>query len=311
MDQVVAILGGSGFVGRSIMDRWSSHPRPPLRVLVHRSRPQWLHGEKGEIVPVDLRDTASLYSALEGVTCLVNLLRPDGSGWMTNAMQAILPTLAQTSVSRIVHASSIDVYGATPVAYVTEDTEPQPGTDYEREHWEIEMLVSAGETESCIVRPGAIFGPGGSNLVAFVPEIRSAPLTKLAVRRALYGRRRMHLVSVENVADAIAHLACWHAEKPVRRVIVTDDDMPENNFAFVQETMAEIFGRPSLDWVPELPSIFLHAALLARGRSGTSPMRRFSNLRLRETGFAPLEPFPTRLRQYVRYLKNADGMAKR
>lgn len=293
------------------MERWSSQARPPLRVLIHRSRPEWLQRENGGVVTVDLHDTTSLRSALEGVTCLINLLRPDGSGWMTNAMRTVLPVLTQTAVSRIVHASSIDVYGATSTLHVTEDTDPQPSTDYEREHWEAERLVSSAAIDSCIVRPGAIFGPGGRNVVAFVSEIRSAPLTKLAMRRALYGRRRMHLVSVENVADAIAHLACCDEQEPVQRVIVTDDDEPENNFAFVQETMAEIFGRRSLDWVPELPGAILRAALLARGRAGGSPMRRFSNQTLRQSGFAPLEPFPTRLRRYVTYLRNENGTARR
>jgi nucleoside-diphosphate-sugar epimerase len=287
------------------MERWPVRDETPLRFLVHRSRPEWLEAKGADVRPIDLADSRGLRAALSGTTCVINLLRPDGTGWLKAAIQQLLPALGQVSVSRLVHVSSIDVYGGTHASCVTEETRPEPGTAYEREHFEIEKIVECAPFETCIVRPGAIFGPGGRNLVAFVPEMRNAPFWRLVARRSLYGRRRMHLVSVENVADAIRAVATPNGRTLVGPILVTDDESPENNFAFLQETMARIFGRPALGWVPELPSFALRAALRARGRTNANPMRRFSNDKLLEIGFRPEQSFATRLVRYITFLRDA------
>ena len=295
-------------MGRFLSKRWPAQGRAPLRFLLHRSRPEWLQGADAEVRLVDLGDLQGLRVALNGTTCLINLLRPDGSGWLRSVMQDLVPMLGRTSVSRYLHASSIDVYGGAGAPYVTEATIPEPSTPYEREHFEMEKIVECAPFETCIIRVGAVFGRGGRNVIGLVPEVQNAPLWKLIARRALYGRRRMHLVSVENMADAIGAIAASTSGTLVRRVLVTDDEAPENNFAFLQETMAEVFGRPSLNWVPEMPGFALRAALLAR-RINTNPTRRFSNERLVEIGFRPEQPFAARLVRYLTFLKDTRGLA--
>ena len=294
-------------MGRFLMERWPVQGHASLRFLLHRSRPQWLEAKGADIRLVDLADIEGLRTALDGTTCLINLLRPDGSGWLKEIMGQLLPMLVSSSVSRLVHTSSIDVYGGARASYVTEKTTPEPSAAYEREHFEIEKIVECIPFETCIVRPGTIFGLGGRNLVGLVHETQNAPLWKLMARRSLFGGRRMHLVSVENVADVIRTVATSDSRAWVSRVLVTDDDAPENNFAFVQDTMAKVFGRPPLDWVPELPRLALRAALLTRRKVSANPMRRFSNDRLVETGFRPEQSFATRLVRYVTSLRDAPG----
>src|SRR5690606_21486101 len=112
-----------------------------------------------------------------------------------------------------------------------------------------------------VLRLGAVFGAGGRNVVGFAKEMRHAPGWKLALRRALYGDRRMHLVSVETVADALVRAALAPAPLGSQVVLVTEDAAPDNNFAYVQDCLAEAFGRAALKSVPVLPRICLRLAL--------------------------------------------------
>lgn len=308
MSDAVSVLGGSGFVGRFLLERWPAEHRGKLRFLLHRSRPAWLDAGDADVRPIDLADPRGVRAALEGTGCVVNLLRPDGGGWLRASMERLLPTLAEAGVPRLVHASSIDVYGGAGASHLTEETPPEPRTPYEREHEAMERLVARAPFSTCVVRLGAVFGPGGRNLVAFVPEMRNGPIWKLAARRSLYGGRRMHLVSVENVADAIGVLATSRGMGK-NTILVTDDEAVENNFAFVQDAMARVFGRSGLDRVPELPAAALRAVLRARGRAGGDPMRRFSGDRLAATGFRPERGFADRVDGYLTLLRDmVDGL---
>lgn len=297
----IAVLGGTGFIGREMIARWPASDRARLRILIHRSYPAWLKSCGAAVLQLDLTDCTQIEQALSGASTLINLLRPHGDGWLQDMVGRLVEVLPRTQVHRLVHASSIDVYGATTAATVTEETTPVPQTGYEREHLAVETMIERLSVEVRIARLGAIFGVGGRNIVAFVEEAQYAPNWKLAARRALYGRRRMHLVSVEKAADAIRFLAL--NDEPLEgRFLVTDDDALENNFAYLQDLLMRQYGRGSLEWVPELPSGALRAALALRGRKGADPMRRFSADRLRNAGFNS-ESFTACLLHYVQSLR--------
>src|ERR1700731_2317135 len=95
MNGDIAVLGGTGFVGRSLIERWPIGQRFQLRVLIHRSRPHWLEACGVELKSFDLEMEEGFAQALSGCAVLINLLRPQGDGWLKNLMQRLLPTLTQ------------------------------------------------------------------------------------------------------------------------------------------------------------------------------------------------------------------------
>lgn len=218
---------------------------------------------------------------------------------MQTVTGTLVSSLAQTSIRRYIHCSSIDVYGRTPTSPITEETVPDPRSPYEREHFAAEALAGAAGCDACIVRLGAVFGPGGRNVTLFVNEAQSAPMAKLVLRRALYGQRRLHLVSVEKVVDALHFLAQREGQLGCKHLLLTDDDAPENNFEFLQDSLARAFGRPPLAWVPTLPGPGLRLILMLRGAPNIDPMRRFAGERLRSLGFAADVDFRSRLCRYI------------
>ncbi|MGP0088924.1 MAG: NAD-dependent epimerase/dehydratase family protein [Xanthobacteraceae bacterium] len=303
----IAILGGTGFVGRALIERWPIGQRLQLRVLIHRSRPHWLEACGVEAKPFDVETGKGLAQALSGCGVLINLLRPRGDGWLKKVMERLMPTFAQVGVRRYVHCSSIDVYGRASAGRITEQTAAVPKTDYEREHLAVETLAASAPFAVCIVRLGAVFGSGGRNVAVFVKEAQTAPLVKLVLRRALYGKRRLHLVSVEKAADALRFLAQRDSVAAYDCFLVTDDDAPENNFASLQDLLLAAFGRPSLTWVPALPRGVLRLLLYARGAGNIDPMRRFATEKITASGFRSNEDFRLRLADYVRKQADAEG----
>lgn len=139
-------------------------------------------------------------------------------------------------------------------------------------------------------------------------EVESVQSWRIFARRTLYGQRRMHLVSVENVADTIALLANRRVLLP-ERVNICDDMDEANSFEAVQDVLLRAFGRPAISDRPRLPGFALRAVLRAQRLDAHRPTRRFSDARLRLLGFKPEQAFVTRLEHYARWLARAERAA--
>lgn len=304
----VVVLGGSGFVGRRLAQELAGRAAGRPVYVIHRSRPDWLAAAPVEARTISLDDAAGLRMAIEGAGAVVNLLRPDGSGWYAGLLRSLLPAVAAAGVGRLLHVSSIDVYGSAPGRLIDEDTPPVPQTPYAREHLEAERLARAAMPRTVVLRLGAVFGPGGRNVVAFAREAQCAPLWRLTARRALYARRRMHLVSVEAVCAIVADLALGSRPAAHGTILVTDDDDERNNFAFMQDVLASAFGRGVPAGLPMLPAPVLEALLRLRGKPAELVRRRFSGERMRALGLRRPD-FGTCLEAYARRLatERSDG----
>ncbi|OHV63559.1 hypothetical protein LCM4577_32140 [Mesorhizobium sp. LCM 4577] len=259
-----------------------------------------------EHADIDLNDAAQMLNVLRGHDVLVSLLRPDGTGWYRDAMERLKPIFQQSGISRCIHASSIDVYAGVKHPVVDEDTPPQPISPYETEHIAVESVIRESFPEAIVLRLGAVFGRGGRNLVSLAQEMSRAQQWKIALRRSLYGARRMHLVSVETVARTLVQLSLERSRLGSQVVLVTDDHDPNNNFAFVQDRLAAAFGR-SLPVGPTAPRSMLRLLLRLRGIPDGSIDRRFSNTRASELGL-PSDTFAERLEAYAEHL--ADELSR-
>ncbi|MEO5819181.1 MAG: NAD(P)H-binding protein [Vicinamibacteraceae bacterium] len=305
----VVVLGGTGSVGRALVASWPIAERRRLRVLLHRSRPDWLTAGDVETCAIDPTSVADLRRALDGATALIDLLRPTGDGWRLTAAARLSEAVDRTSVRRIVHVSSIDVYGVSRAPIVDADTAPEPASAYAREHLEAERLAEGRPVATTVARLGAVFGPGSQNLVAIADEVAVAPAWRLAARRALNGPRRLHLVSHDTVTQALTVLV--DADDAPPRLVVTDDAAPENDFAHAQDLLTAALRRPDVSGTPVLPRAVLRAALAWRGQPAALAYRRFAPGLLDAWLPSAAAQFPARLRAYVAALATARLAAAR
>ncbi|TIM23906.1 MAG: hypothetical protein E5Y74_04010 [Mesorhizobium sp.] len=221
--------------------------------------------------------------------------------WLNQAGVNVKKADLEDSAEMLAALSGYDVM-------IDEATLPCALSPYEQEHLIGEAILTGSFAETIVLRLGAIFGCGGRNLVTLAEEMKQAPSWKIALRRALYGERRMHLVSVETVAQALVKLAFDRKIHGSQIVLVTDDSDPNNNFAFVQDRFALAFGREFPKFGPTSPRFFLRFLLRLRGLPAHAIDRRFSAIRATELGLVS-EAFTSRLDNYASDLARVTRMS--
>jgi NADH dehydrogenase len=199
--QVVTIFGGSGFIGRYLVQRLARSGWI-IRVAVrHPERALFLKpmGAVGQITPIaaNLRHEASVAAAVAGADAVVNLVgilyerRPqsfaaihvEGAGRVARAAHA-------AGARRYVHMSALGADPASPAAYG-------------RSKAAGEAAARAAFPEAAIVRPSIVFGPEDDFFNRFAGLARYLPALPLIGG----GKTRFQPVYVGDVADALARLA--------------------------------------------------------------------------------------------------------
>ncbi|MEK9855763.1 MAG: complex I NDUFA9 subunit family protein [Rhodobiaceae bacterium] len=198
MDRTVAVIGGSGFVGRAIVEMLA---REGARVIVlcrNAERAKFLKtmGVVGQVTPVagnalSDEDLERVMGAADSVVNLVGILAEGGSQRFAS-LQGELPgrigTLAaKLGMTSVVHVSAI---GASA----------DSNSSYARSKAAGEAALHAAFPKAVILRPSIIFGPRDSFFNRFAGLAMLAPGLPLPGG----GRMKMQPVYVGDVVDAVA-----------------------------------------------------------------------------------------------------------
>jgi nucleoside-diphosphate-sugar epimerase len=291
------MIGASGFVG----SRTLSRAQGPVRALVHRRRVH--RAQNVNVVEGDAGDPAALARLLEPDAVVLNFAHaPDGERLAETLAQAC----ASRGVQRLVHVSTCSVYGSTAGALVDEDTACAPVTPYERTKHAVEGILeraAEGRYELVVLRPTAVFGPGGKNLETLALRIMRESWPWRYVRACTMGRRRMHAVDVECVAVATLFAATARLAAPIERFVVSQDDEPGNDYASIEAFFVQRFRAARYPVPPLSPPAALQRSLLRlAGRSNVEPQRRYSSAKLAGRGFARPRSFSAALEEYADWI---------
>jgi NADH dehydrogenase len=188
----LCIIGGSGFVGRSIADQACA---AGYRVrVVTRSRLRARHLTvlpTLEVMVADVNDDAGLARSLEGMDAVINLVGILAPGRRTTFKSAHvdLPrrlgaASLKAGVQRILHMSALGASTTGP-------------SEYQRSKGEGEQAVKTGPSEIAwtIFRPSVVFGEHDNFLNMFANLARISPFIPLACPQA-----RFQPIWVEDVA---------------------------------------------------------------------------------------------------------------
>ena len=204
----VAIIGGSGFVGRHLAHRL--HTDGHRVTVLTRQAPAILSIEQTPIrvMQVDSQSTAALTEALSGITTLVNLagiLHQCGQQSF-NAVHAELPArLVQActtaGVARYLHMSALRA------------DMNQPPSAYLRSKARGEMMAHKASQQLAVIifRPSIIFGEGDNFFGQFAKMLRWMPVFPLVCPNA-----RFAPVWVDNVAGAFSAVINQPAQPGLR-----------------------------------------------------------------------------------------------
>ena len=190
----VAILGGSGFLGRQIASTLANSECEivvPTRVQEHAKQLSML--PRVRIPEVNVRDAGALAAALDGVDALINLVgilhdsrRESFDDIHVGVTQAAIDACRAAGIRRLIQVSALNAGTDAPSAYL-------------RSKGAAEARVVASGLDWTIFQPSVIFGPGDRFLNLFAGLARYVPVLGLASAQA-----RFQPIHVGDVAAAIA-----------------------------------------------------------------------------------------------------------
>jgi len=204
------VTGASGFIGSAIATALLERDDRVRGLVRDVRRGQGLRERGVELAQGDVTDSESMRRAVQGVECIYHTAAvvgdwPDrAETWRVNVegTRRLLETAEAAGVRRIVHISSLAVYGNRH-HHGTDETAPyRYGDTYTDAKIDSERVVfewaARGAMEAVCLRPGFVYGPGDRMLL---PKLMAA----LAEGRFAFvgdGSKQMNCVYIDDVARA-------------------------------------------------------------------------------------------------------------
>lgn len=196
-NKIVTVIGGSGFVGRHIVQRLAQHAALIKVGCRHTQQAMALlpMGMVGQIklVPTNIRDEEGLRALIKGSDIVINLvgiLHEKGPQTFadvhTQAAVAVAKICQEENVQTLIHFSALGVSLSASSAYA-------------RTKAEAEQLVRQQFNQAIIVRPSLIFGAEDRFFNKFAYLATVFPCFPLFYK----GKTRFQPVFVGDVAEAV------------------------------------------------------------------------------------------------------------
>lgn len=194
---IVTVFGGSGFIGRHLIQRLAKTGAIIRVASRHPSQANFLKtaGVVGQVVPLaaDITDDRSVAAAVAGADTVINLIGIlyESGRWTFQAVHAEAPgriarSAREHGVRRLVHLSAIGADTAAPAAYA-------------RSKGAGEGAVRDAFPAATILRPSIVFGPEDNFFNLFAGLALISPALPLIGG----GKTRFQPVYVGDVADAV------------------------------------------------------------------------------------------------------------
>lgn len=325
----ILLTGATGYLGSRVVARLQRRYEGPVRCLVrrgplcHGASPRLAHPDGGtvEVIEGNLLDARAVERALDGVRRVVHLaasLRGAAADLFLNGVVAtdrLSKGIARAGIERLVHVSSLTVYGLadrTPGPLVDESVPLDPHPERRDAYafvkiWQeriVDTLSARTGVPLVTLRPGALCGADGEEFCARVG---------LRIGRAIVqlGNQRLPLCHVDHCADAVVHAVLSDQVEP-GPYNVLDDDLPTTS-EYVRRFRREVEHVPW--WRLPYPLALLASYAVERyhhASRGQIPLaltpyrtrntwrgHRYSNARLKATGWRPTRSTPDVLQEVL------------
>lgn len=216
----VLVTGANGFIGSNLCRRFIEHGDDVVALVRPSSDRRFLAGLSGlRVLMGDITDRASLEAAMENVD-IVHHVAGYASDWgpweafrtgNVEGVRTVMEAALSAGVRRVVHVSSVSVYGFPGGTDLDEDTPftPRPQDRYittKAEGERLAMGFNGHGIEVAVVRPGGVYGTHDRTTTA-----KLAPALESGFFAYVDGGR--HLMAPCHV-DNLAHMMRLAAEHP-------------------------------------------------------------------------------------------------
>ncbi len=195
--RVVTVFGGTGFLGRRVVEHLRKHGFFVRIASRHADRGRELFGADAsqfQFLEADIHDPQAVTEALAGAYGAVNAVslyvEREGQTFHcvhVEAARRLAARARQDGLERLVQVSGIGADAASPSLYI-------------RKRGEGELSVRAAFPDAIVVRPAVMFGPDDAFLTPILALLRKLPVFPMFGR----GLTRLQPAYVGDVAEAIA-----------------------------------------------------------------------------------------------------------
>jgi dihydroflavonol-4-reductase len=214
----IFLTGGTGFIGQYVAHRLAKGGHT-MRCLVRKtSRTETLKQLGAELVPGDVADKPSILNGMRGCDWVLNLANvysfwePDKriySRVNIAGTRNVLECALETGVSKVVHVSTIGIYGKPSTTPITEDSPvgPVQFSEYFRTKYEGDLiaweLYKSRALPLVMVYPVAVVGPGDTKATGqYIERLVRRHMPARVLEDSLFT-----FVHVRDVAEAIVRAA--------------------------------------------------------------------------------------------------------
>jgi len=244
----IGVLGASGMVGATLVERLIVGGCHEVRPLIHSpGNALRLARRNLELHSVDLLDPQGIVKSIEGCTHVVNCSRGSDEV-MIKGLKNLLDAARKVGVERVVHLSSVAVYGEPPAPECAREeapAKPRPRSyGAIKLHQDRVVLSAVRHGLPCVILcPPNISGPYSGYLLEILGALRQGSFALVEE-----GISICNLVDVRNLAEAIV-LALERGDADGTRIFVTDDE--PTTWGQVAAELAPLAGQslplPSID----------------------------------------------------------------
>lgn len=207
------VTGAAGFIGAHLLRHLAAQHWAVRGLDVHALPGTAPAGV--QMRTLDIRDARALAPALEGVTHVFNLASvhldvharaADFESVNVHALENLAAACARAGARRLVHVSSVGVYGHVAAPPAAEDAPLRPENDYERTKAAGEQVITraaaAHGLDLVIVRPSWVYGPGCPRTAKLIRSLRRGRFFYIG-----QGRNLRHPIYVEDLLQALEQSA--------------------------------------------------------------------------------------------------------
>ncbi len=314
--QVIAITGASSFLGTHLVEHLLRYPEFHLRLLLHRNSLPLPDQANVAFIRGDLLQYKTLKDLAEAGCTVVHLAYLNGQSREENltAAENLAELCRRAGIRRLIHCSTAVVCGRVDTDRVTEETPLHPLKEYEKTKSHVENLLlekGNGCYETVILRPTAVFGKGGKNLLKLADDLCCGNRFANYLKSCLFSDRRMNLVFIDNVIAALAFLIGTDQNVDREVFIISDDEDTANNYRDTEHRLMKRLGcRPYSFPALPLPSVMLRTALRLAGRTNTNPDLVYDCGKILSRGFKKPVSFEEGLSRFADWYAGERGFEK-
>ncbi len=246
-EEMALVTGAAGFIGSHVAERLLALGARVRGLARSAAKGDWLAQRGVEIVAGDLTDADSLRRAVRGCSLVFSV-----AGWVgrpnsyefarrvnVEGTRALIEAAVDAGARRLVHTSSIAVYGPVDQG-VVDETWPLRATDTygaTKAQGETVAFGYAARIEVCVLRPAQVYGPRRNTWTTgfFDAVKRGAPIL------VGDGQGTFHPCYVENLVDAYL-LAAARPEAVGEAFTIVDGTTTWREFVGYY---AQMVGRPA------------------------------------------------------------------